>query len=288
MTDLTYPQAVVMGAIQGVTELFPVSSLGHSILVPAWIGGSWKDLVTQQDSGSHTPYLAFVVALHVATACALIVFYRRDWASILGGVVDIARTRTISTARSKLSWWLILGTVPVGLIGLALDKTLRVVFATPLYAAIFLTLNGFLLLAAELLTRRASGRGAVSRLRDLGWVNATIIGAAQAIALLPGFSRSGATISAGLLRGLDHEKATRFAFLLATPVILAAGLLKIPELFGPQGRGISGQILAGSVVAFICAYLSTRFLTRYFHTRSLYPFVVYCLIAGGVSIWHFA
>ncbi|WP_245934138.1 undecaprenyl-diphosphate phosphatase [Branchiibius hedensis] len=242
--------------------------------------------MTQQSARGHTPYLAFIVALHVATALALIVFYRKDWVAILAGVGDLARERRLTTPRSRLAWWLILGTIPVCLIGLALDKSLRVVFAKPLYAAIFLTLNGFLLLAAELLTRRARGRGLA--LRDLGWVNATIIGASQAIALLPGFSRSGATISTGLLRGLDHEKATRFAFLLATPVILAAGVLKIPELFGPEGQGIGGQILAGSIVAFVCAYLSTRFLTRYFHTRTLYPFVVYCLIAGGISILRFA
>lgn len=286
MTDLSYPQALVMGAIQGVAELFPVSSLGHSILVPAWIGGSWSELVTQQTSRGHTPYLAFIVALHVATALALIVFYWKDWIAIIAGVGDLVRERRLTTSRSRLAWWLILGTIPVCIIGLLLDKTLRTVFAKPLYAAIFLTLNGFLLLAAELLTRRSRDRGL--RLRDLGWVNATIIGASQAVALLPGFSRSGATISTGLLRGLDHERATRFAFLLATPVILAAGVLKIPELFGPEGNGIGGQILAGSVVAFICAYLSTRFLTRYFHTRTLYPFVVYCLIAGGISILRFA
>lgn len=295
MSDLTYPQAVVMGLLQGVTELFPVSSLGHSILVPAWLGGDWKQLVTQSDSPGHTPFLAFVVALHVATAVALVLFYWRDWVRIVGGFVSSLRRRKIEGDDARLAWLLIAGTIPVGVVGLVAEKPLRVVFANPLAASIFLFLNGLVLATAELLRRRASpggrharpGPGADRPMAALtGW-GAAGIGTCQILALLPGISRSGVTISAGLLRGLVHEDAAKFAFLLATPVILAAGLLKIPELFGPEGQGIGGQVLVGSLCAFVAAFAAVAFLARYFHTRTLFPFVVYCLAAGAISIVHF-
>lgn len=295
MSDLTYPQAVVMGLLQGVTELFPVSSLGHSVLVPAWIGGDWQTLVTQSASAGHTPFLAFVVALHVATAVALIIFYRRDWVRIVSGLVYSIRARRIDTADSRLAWLIIIGTIPVGIVGLVAEKSLRTLFATPLAAAIFLCINALVLLAAELLRRSqtaSSGRharsGTHADLKRLPLRDGAIIGACQIFALLPGISRSGVTISGGILRHLDHEDAARFAFLLATPVILAAGVLKIPELFGPDGAGIGGQVVVGSICAFLAALASVAFLARWFHTRTLYPFAAYCLVAGVVSIVHFA
>ncbi|MBO1765429.1 undecaprenyl-diphosphate phosphatase [Allobranchiibius sp. GilTou38] len=298
MNHLSYLQAVVMGLLQGVTELFPVSSLGHSLLVPAWIGGSWSDLVTQQGSKSATPFLAFIVALHVATAFALIAFQWRDWLQVLGGVGDLARDRRMRTPRSRLLVLLVAATIPIGIIGLVLDKPLRHLFSHPLAAAIFLTLNGLVLLAVELLTRRArrtpvrahaaDAGGAELDFSGTGFGEAIAIGTSQALALLPGISRSGVTISAGLLRGWSHERAVHFAFLLATPVILAAGVLKVPELFGPEGDGIRGQVIVGFVVAFVAAYAAARWLTRFLRTRTLYPFVIYCLIAGIVSIIRFA
>lgn len=298
MSDLTYPQAVVMGLLQGVTELFPVSSLGHSLLVPAWIGGSWETLVTESNSKGHTPFLAFVVALHVATALALVLFYWRDWVRIVTGFIGSIRRRRIDTDDAKLAWLVIAGTVIVGLVGLVAEKPLRVVFATPLAAAIFLFLNGLVLLAAELLRRkqiagRTTGRHALDApeertVTSLSLREGGLIGSAQILALLPGISRSGVTISAGILARLKHEDAARFAFLLATPVILAAGVLKIPELFGPEGHGIGGQVIVGSVCAFVAALAAVAFLARWFHTRTLYPFVVYCLVAGAISIVHFA
>ncbi|WP_265442699.1 undecaprenyl-diphosphate phosphatase [Flexivirga meconopsidis] len=293
MSDLSYFQSVTIGALQGVTELFPVSSLGHSILVPAWIGGSWKDLVTQQQQSGHTPFLAFIVALHVATALALIVCFWRDWLRVVQGLIDIVRRRDLHTARSRYALLLIVATIPVGIVGLLFEKPLRTAFSTPLVAAIFLTVNGGVLAVAELLTRASEAsyrRHATSErsLSTMPWSDALIIGSSQILALMPGISRSGVTISAGLLRGFSHEKATKFALMLATPVILAAGVLKMPELAGPEASGIHGQVIVGMLVAFVAALFATKVLTRFVRTHTLWPFVVYCLIAGIASIIRFA
>ena len=314
MTDptLTYPEAIVIGLLQGVTELFPVSSLGHSVLLPAIIGGRWaRDLSLSAD---RSPYLAFVVAVHVATAVALIWFFRADWVRIVRGLATSIRAREISTPDQRLGWLLVVATVPVGLAGLLLEHTVRTTLGKPVPAALFLILNGLILagvarirsrsqtavpvragsdgLYASSTARQAgvsAGHGDVaadSRLAGQSWGQALLIGSAQILALLPGVSRSGATIGAGLLRGLSHEDAARFAFLLATPVILAAGVLKLPELAGPAGHGILGPVLAGSLVAGLAAYGSLRFLTRYFETRTLNPFAIYCVVAGlGALIW---
>lgn len=323
MTDLSYLQATVIGALQGVTELFPISSLGHSVLVPAWIGGSWAQLVTQGSTANSeaSPYLAFVVALHVATAIALLVFYARDWTRIIEAFITTLRTRRVETPTQRLAWLIVIATIPVGITGLVLEHTLRTLFAKPLAAAVFLTINGVILLVGERLRRRAEARPTVAtssartsghgeglvrrgdttvglspagvastehgQLPTLSYREGFVIGAVQTLALLAGISRSGVTMVAGLLRGLDHEDAAKFAFLLATPVILAAGLLKIPSLAGPAGAGIHGQVLAGAVVAGLAAYASMRFLTRWFTTRTLTPFAAYSLVAGLVSIVHF-
>ena len=304
VTDLSYLQAVVIGALQGVTELFPVSSLGHSILVPAWIGGSWGRLVTQSgtaDSGS-SPYLAFIVALHVATAVALLVFFARTWVEVIGAFLTVVRTRRVETSTQRLALLIVVATVPVGITGLALEHTLRTLFAKPLAAAIFLTLNGVILLAGERLRRRSVARADVRvtddrsttdaetgrPLESLAYGEAALIGVFQTFALLAGISRSGIAMVGGLLRGLDHEDAARFSFLLATPVIFAAGVLKLPSLFGPAGQGIGGQVVVGALVAGVAAYGAVRFLTRYFTTRTLTPFAVYCLVAGVASIVRFA
>ncbi|MFI1992891.1 undecaprenyl-diphosphate phosphatase [Actinoplanes sp. NPDC020271] len=306
--SLTYPEAVVIGLLQGVTELFPVSSLGHSVLLPAVIGGSWaRDLNLGADQ---SPYLAFLVAVHVATAAALVWFFRADWVRIVRGLVTSVRDRRIIDADQRLAWLLIVATVPVGLAGLLLEHTVRTTLGKPLPASLFLIINGLLLAGVERLRGRtaqprtpvpvalaepgvyvgSTAQAGVSaahgdvesdrRLAGLGWRQATVIGAAQILALLPGISRSGVTMGAGLLRGLSHEDAARFAFLLATPVIAAAGVLKLPELAGPAGRGVAGPVLVGSVVAGLAAYVSLRFLTRYFETRTLNPFAVYCIVAG--------
>ena len=312
MSTISYVEAIVVGALQGVTELFPVSSLGHSVILPALIGGSWgRDLDV---SAPESPYLAFVVGLHVATALALLAFFWRDWVRIIGGFITSIRYRRISTDTERLAWLIVLATIPVGIAGLLLEHTFRTVLGRPMPAAAFLFANGLVLFVGELLRRRAPVASVTAadgarpeasllrgtdldagideheadlrsdaRLAGLTMKRGVLIGCAQILALLPGISRSGATMVAGLTQGLSHRDAARFSFLLATPVILAAGVLKVPDLFGPLGAGIHGQILAGSLASFVCAYLAVRFLEKYFRTRTLIPFAIYCLVAGAVS-----
>lgn len=286
---LSYVEAVIVGAAQGITELFPVSSLGHSVLVPALVGGQWaQDLNV---SAPQSPYLAFIVGLHVATAAALLVFFWRDWRRILAGFVSSARHRRIQTSDERLAWLIVVATIPVGLAGLLLEQLFRTTLGKPIPAAVFLFLNGIALYAGEVLRKRTaddepehSGEAVDNRLGELPMGRGVLIGSAQILALLPGISRSGIAIVAGLWRGLSHEDAARFSFLLATPIILAAGVYKIPELFGPLGAGIGGQVLAGSIASFVCAYLSVRYLTRYFQTRTLTPFAIYCALVGAASL----
>ena len=312
MATLSWAEAGVIGLVQGVSELFPVSSLGHSVLIPALIGGSWaRDLSI---SRPESPYLAFVVGLHVATALALIVFFRRDWVRIIAGLGTSVRDRGVRTPDQRLAWMLVLATIPVGIVGLLFEHAIRTVLGRPVPAAIFLVVNGVLLAAGERLRRRpqavSAGRrlaGATEmtataaleaearaglladrRLARIGYANGVLIGTAQIAALAAGISRSGATMVAGMGRGLSHADAARFSFLLATPVILAAGVLKLPDLMGPLGNGIRGQVLFGSVLSGLGAYLSVRFLVRWFRTRTLIPFAVYCVVAGVGSLVVFA
>jgi undecaprenyl-diphosphatase len=350
MSHLTYAEAIVVGLIQGVTELFPVSSLGHNVLIPALIGGSWaQDLNV---SKSESPYLAFIVGLHVATALAMIIYFWRDWLRIIGGFFTSLRDRQISTPDQRLAWLIIVATIPVGIAGLLLEHLFRVVFSKPILTAIFLACNGLILFAGEWRRRRtladmavreasvsaapadaasalareraaagaagaavaagaAGGRHARptepatagadappsrqdeteaavradGRLARLGFGPVLLLGGSQILALLPGISRDGMVTVTGIFRGLSREDAVRFSFLLSAPVILAAGALKIPDLTGPLGAGIRGQVLVGSLLSFIGAYLSVRFLTRYFSkSGTLTPFAIYCLVAGLGSL----
>jgi len=358
---ITYPEAIVVGLLQGVSELFPVSSLGHSVLIPALIGGRWAaDLNV---SAPESPYLAFIVGLHVATAAALLVYFWRDWLRIISGFITSVRYRRVETADERLAWMIIVATIPVGLAGLLLEHTFRTVLGRPVPAAIFLIINGFILYGAERVRRRAGdesnprrrrpvavgsdeggtvysssayadqqGRGRAdigapvgadvpvsagvpagagaspaaipvgataaatddtsaesnARIARRRIAETTLIGSAQILALLPGISRSGVTMAAGLRRGLSHEDAARFSFLLATPVILAAGALKLPDLTGSMGNGIGGQVLLGSLASAIGAYAAVRWLTRYFQTRTLTPFAIYCVVAGLASLAYLA
>jgi undecaprenyl-diphosphatase len=308
---LTWLEALVIGALQGVAELFPVSSLGHSILIPALVGGDWaRDLDV---SAPESPYLAFVVGLHVATALALIIYFWRDWVRIVGGLVTSVVRREVRTPDQRLAWLLVLATIPVGIAGLALEHVFRIYLSKPVPTAAFLVVNGLVLLLGEHLRKRSAplppddasaaspagraggthtqvhadvGSAADHRLARIPVAHAILIGAAQIAALAPGISRSGATLVAGLAKGLSHADAARFSFLLATPVILAAGVLKLGDLAGPLGDGIRPQILAGSLLSGIGAYLSVRFLTRWFENRSARPFAIYCIVAGlGCLVW---
>jgi undecaprenyl-diphosphatase len=314
---VTFLQAIVIGIIQGVAELFPISSLGHTVIIPAFIGGSWSRLVTQQAS-AESPYLAFVVGLHVATALALLTYFRRDWVRIIKGFFSSLAKRRAETADERAAWFVIVATIPVGILGLSLEHQLRTLFAKPLAAATFLTINGLILLGGEWLRRkgranpqarpsaaadgRVGGGGALPSepgarvgtdahdpevLASLRLRDAVVVGVAQSAALLAGISRDGICMVTGLVRGLSYEDAARFAFLLSAPPILLAGLLKIPDLFGPLGNGIRGQVLAASATAFVMALLSVRFLLRYFRTRGLTPFACYCLALGSAGIVYF-
>ncbi len=292
---MSYFQAIILGLLQGVSELFPVSSLGHSVIVPQLLG--WNDVVAAQ-SASESYFLAFLVGLHVATATALALFYWRDWVRIIRAILGSLQSRRVEGPDARLGWLLVVATIPAGLMGLLFEHAFRTVFAKPLLAAAFLFVNGLLLLAGEWLRRRAEVRAlavahglnpeGARRLDTLEYREAGIVGVFQIGALLAGISRSGITMVAGLARGLDHEDAARFSFLLATPIIMAAGVYKLPDLLGPNGHGVIGQVLAGSVAAGIAAYLSVRFLTRYFTTRTLTPFAIYCLAAGALAMAHFA
>ncbi len=291
---MTYFQAIVLGLLQGVTELFPVSSLGHSVILPKLLG--WNDVVAAQ-SAKESYFLAFLVGLHVATALALFVFYWRTWVEIIRGLLVSLRDRRIETPTQRLGWLLVVATIPAGLTGVLLEHPLRTLFAVPLAAAIFLFINGIVLAVAEVFRRRAEVRAVAiahglnpegaRRLDTLEYREAVVVGVAQVFALLAGISRSGITMAAGLVRGLDHEDAARFSFLLATPIIGAAGVYKLPDLLGPNGHGVLGPVLAGSVAAAIAAYISVRFLTRYFTTRTLTPFAIYCLVVGAALIGWF-
>ena len=404
---LTYPEALVVGLFQGVTELFPVSSLGHSVLIPALIGGSWaQDLNV---SRANSPYLAFIVGLHVATAIAMIIYFWRDWLRIVGGFFTSIARRRIETADQKLAWMIIFATIPVGIAGALLQHTVQDTFAKPVLTAIFLAVNGLILFAGEwarrqqaaapsgagprgraqrgqvqrgqvppgaapaapprplveetwvagsnparsrgdatlpggqpqpagsyrgdwdaapagntpagntpagntpagnapagnaprtqIAGRHSAGQRAVrqqevseaieadTRVTEVGYLRGTLLGSLQIFALLPGISRDGVVMVGGMFRGLSRQDAARFSFLLSAPVILAAGALKLGELTGPDGAGIGGQVLAGSIASGVSAFLALRFLVRYFQdkNRTLMPFAIYCLVVGiGSAIY---
>ena len=282
---ISYFQGAVLGLLQGVSELFPVSSLGHSVILPKLLG--WN--IHQKD-----PYfLTFLVATHLATALVLLAFFWRDWVRIVKGLGRSLREREIAPddADAKLGWLLVVGTIPAGILGITLQDKLRNLFGSPEYAAIFLACNGLLLFGAELLRRRApvtSDDDDTRIARTVSWRDAGLVGAAQAIALVPGFSRSGASMGGGLLVGLSHKDAARFAFLLATPIILAAAVLKLPDLAGKQGNGVRGPALVGALCAAVTAYFAVRFLMRYFETQTLLPFAIYCAAAGTAAAVYFA
>jgi undecaprenyl-diphosphatase len=288
VAPISYFQAIVLGLLQGFSELFPISSLGHSVVLPRVFG--WD--IHQNDDY----FLSFLVATHVATALVLLGFFWEDWKRILRGLGRSLRDREIGRedTDAKLGWLIAVATVPAGLLGLTLEHPLRHLFASPQSAAAFLAANGLLLYGAERLRRRAPARSEAGIHSDaviaktLNFRQAVEVGSAQALALVPGLSRSGASMGGGLLVGLSNQEAARFAFLLATPIIGAAGVLKLPELFGSHGDHVRGQALVGAICAAVTAYFSVRFLLRYFETNRLTPFAVYCFAVGVVLSIGFA
>jgi undecaprenyl-diphosphatase len=288
---LSYFQAIVLGALQGVTELFPISSLGHTVLFPTLFG--WNKLVDAQ-SESESFWLALVVLLHVGSALGLLAYFWSDWVQIVRAFFRTLGTRRIETPTERLAWLIIVASVPAGILGLALEHELRTITAKPELAAIFLMVNGCLLIAAERFRRRAAVRELAIRegakadggreLRTLEYREALVIGTAQTTALVAGISRDGVTMGAGLARGMDHSDSARFAFLLATPIILAAGIFKLPDLLGHNGDGIRGQAAVACVTAAVVAYFTVAFLVRWFKTKTLIPFAVYCLVFGFAMV----
>jgi undecaprenyl-diphosphatase len=270
-----------LAVLQGVSELFPVSSLGHTILIPALLG--WT-----VDRSSES-FLAFVVVLHLGTALALIVFYWRDWLGISRALVaSVVRGRLSDDRNEKIGWLLVAGTIPVAVLGVAFQSAVRAFFGSPMIVALFLVANGFVMFLGEWLRRRQiAGGDSTLALERLTWVGGAKVGLAQGLALLPGISRSGSSIVAGLLLNLDHEDAAKFSFLLATPVIFAASVLEIPELFTPGAHVVAVQAVIGCILAGITAYASVAFLTRYFKHNDLRPFGWYCVIAGVAAFLFF-
>jgi undecaprenyl-diphosphatase len=287
MEPISYFQAIVLGLLQGFAEPFPISSLGHAVIAPQLFG--WD--IHQNDKF----FLTFLVGTHCATAIVLFVLFRKDWMRIFRGMGRSLRDRQIGEGDSdaKLGWLLVVGTVPAGLIGLLLEHPLRSLFASASAAAAFLIVNGFLLLAFESLRKRPPRRGdylgdADPRMAKLSWKQAIAVGTAQAAALIPGISRSGVTMGGGLMVGLSNEDAARYSFLLATPIIAAAGFLKLPELLGSAGDGVRGQALVGTLAAALTTVLAVKFLLKFFETNRLTPFGIYCIVAGTICSLIFA
>ena len=287
MHPISYFQAIVLGLLQGIAEPFPISSLGHGVVAPSIFG--WN--IHQNDDF----FLAFLVATHCATALVLFALFLDDWMRIFKGMGRSLRDRQISVDDSdaRLGWLLVVGTIPAGLLGLLLEHPLRTLFASPSTAAAFLVLNGVLLLIFERFRRRPPRPGdylgdSDSRIAKLTWREAVGVGTAQAAALIPGISRSGITMGGGLLFGLSNEDAARYAFLLATPIIGAAGVLKLPDLLGTAGNGVRGPALVGALAAALTTYLAVKFLLRYFETNRLTPFGVYCIVFGTICTLIFA
>jgi undecaprenyl-diphosphatase len=280
-------QAIVLGVVQGATELFPVSSLGHTVLIPTLF--RWQNIVAWQ-SQPESPWLAFVVMLHVGSAVGLLIYFWRDWAAIIAAFFATLRKRRIETPTERLAWLIFSATIPVGILGVVFEHPIRVALAKPLSAAIFLIVNGCILLAGERYRRRAEVRALAAReglnpegarkLDTLAYREAGVIGVAQSSALIAGISRDGVVMTAGLGRGLDNADAARFGFLLATPPILAAGVYKVGDLTGPLGDGVRGAAVIAAVFAAVTAILTVHFLTRYFKTGNLRRFGIYCILFG--------
>ena len=285
--DFTYGQAVLIGFIQGITELFPISSLGHAILIPAWMGGSFREFISEENEA----YLLITIAMHLASSVALFLVFRKRWIRLISGSVHAVANKNYQDTSFRVLSYIVIATIPVGVLGIAFGDYFQSIFGKPQYSALFLTLNGLLLITAE----RLSHRDIAAELQDsdaeidrrVSAKTAVAIGFGQSLALFAGISRFGVTMSAGLLRKLNHSVASDFAFLLSLPVIVGASIIKLPELFTTNANELLGQILVGSVISFIATYISVTFLVRWFKTKTLYPFAIYCLVFGISSFVRF-
>jgi undecaprenyl-diphosphatase len=285
--SFTYEQAIIIGFIQGLTELFPISSLGHAILIPAWIGGSFREFISEENQA----YLLITIAMHLASSVALFLVFRKRWLGLIAGTYRAVKNRNYQSTSFRVLGYIVIATIPVGVLGLALGDYFQSIFGKPEYSAMFLTINGLLLITAERLSKRDIAHefhdSDAEIDRRVNARTALAIGLGQSLALFAGISRFGVTMSAGLLRKLNHSVASDFAFLLSLPVIVGASIVRLPELFTSDTRLVLGQILLGSIVSFIATYFSVAFLVRWFKTKTLYPFAVYCLVFGTISFVRF-
>ncbi len=282
-------KVILLALLQGVAELFPVSSLGHTVIIPGFLG--WGTL-TQSET-----FLPIVVVLHLGTAIALLTFFWRDWVALIRAFFKTAFAgRLDADPKGKEIWLVIVATIPVVLLGLIFQKPIQNFFFSakwPILPAAFLCLNGAVLLTVERLRERQEPATAdrekqeqtFKNLSELSFPQAVGVGLAQALALLPGISRSGITMAAGMTAKLSHEESARFAFLLLTPVIVGASVLEVPTLIGKPELPIA---LVGGVVAGIAAFVSVKFLMGYFRVGRLTPFAYYCLAAGFISFVYFS
>ena len=281
---ISFTQAIILGLLQGVSELFPISSLGHTVIIPSLLG--W-----QIDQSSNT-FVEFLVVTHLATAIVLLGFFIKDWLLVVKGMWTSLKERVISkeNAYGKLGWLIVIGTVPVGILGILFEQKLKNLFASPISASLFLIGNGVMLYVTEKMIEKRENKKINNqnentdlRASKLSWMQSVRIGVAQCLALLPGFSRTGATLAGGLVENLDHQTAARFSFLLATPVIFAAAVLKIPELMSSPSPHTTEPLIFGFIASGVAAYFAVKFLTNYFQTKTLKPFAWYCAIAGTIS-----
>ena len=285
--SFTYEQAIIIGLIQGLTELFPISSLGHAILIPAWIGGSFKQFISEENDA----YLLITIAMHLASSVALFLVFRKRWVGLIAGSYKAVKSKNYQSTPFRVLGYIVIATIPVGVLGIALDDYFQDIFGKPQFSALFLTINGLILITAE----RLSKRDVLHEFHDsdaeidrrVNAKTALAIGFGQSLALFAGISRFGVTMSAGLIRKLNHSVASDFAFLLSLPVILGASVVKLPELFSTDTRLVLGQIFVGSIVSFFATYVSVTFLVRWFKTKTLYPFAIYCLAFGIISMIKF-
>ncbi|MBI1779649.1 MAG: undecaprenyl-diphosphate phosphatase [Proteobacteria bacterium] len=271
---MTTFEALFIAVLQGVTELFPVSSLGHAVVLPPLLGLGVDERAPD--------FLPFLVVLHLGTAAALLVYFWQDWLGLLVAVLGLGSPERRPT-QLKLLALIVVATIPAAVLGFTLNHFFRQLFGSPVVAAAFLMVNGVLLWVGERLRRAAAGE---RRIEDMGWFDALFVGLAQSTALIPGISRSGATMVAGLRLGLHHEAAARFSFLLATPIIAGAGVLEAPKLLR-QGATLGSLAVIAGIVAGITAYLSIAFLMRYFHRHdfeALDPFAYYCFAFGALAL----
>jgi undecaprenyl-diphosphatase len=290
--NLNIWQIIFLAVLQGVTELFPISSLGHTVIIPGLLG--WGNLINNTSCGGQSCFLPIIVALHLGTSIALVIYFWRDWLQIFLTLTKNIKEGEVHTGTQEwVSWLIIIGVIPAGILGVLLETPLKQLFASPTIAAAFLVVNGSILFAGERMRRRAEEKMTFSTAKEreanfrslssLSWREALIVGFAQSLALIPGISRTGVTIVAGLGVRLNHEDAARYSFLLGTPLIGLAALLEVPQLVGQTAQTWL-YVFIGMVVAGIVAYLCTKFLMKYFETGRLYPFAYYCWGAGLLSL----